>query len=176
MLITVVTIVACLSLRIKSILRRASVAPKSELRGAREVTPLLGTFDSARADRALSRAGYRRRSAGPLSVWGVKHPLAPLGTLVLHGSFILLAVGALVAAVPGTSFVGRARIDQGEYFSGVSAKYLEVSRAGERIKWITPLSFTVVDITGGAHTLRPSERFAVRIVSDVHGSGSVASR
>jgi len=84
---------------------------------------------------------------GPERLWAVKHRSAPLGSLLFHSSFLLLALGG--AMLYYTRFDGRVRLAEGQAFDG-------------RYQWIARLP-----LLGGA----PPLAFEVRSVEALTKGG-----
>lgn len=141
-----VSTVACLIPRFRSIVERARRMPSAvaspRIQGAVEVE---SAWDAGRAERCLARAGFRIRVTGDGWVWGVKRRWAPLGSLLFHASFLLLAA-AVLAGYYLPAFSGSAVLAEGESFTGARSQYEDAENKGSAKR--TPrVSFTVDSIT-----------------------------
>lgn len=184
----VVTTVACLIPRFRSIVSRARHIPASDAHPSMTAGVLLEeTWDAEKAVAVLRKSGYRRVAVGEGWAWGVKRRFSPLGSLAFHGSFLVLAAAVLVAHyIP--SFSGSVVVSEGETFSGARARYEDVRkqppsgpppRVSFKVDAIEPrfhddvLLFTRLDsrlrTAGGVETVRvgapwfPSPTTVVRI-------------
>jgi len=102
--------------------------------------PLPPDWNPARVTRTLLGFGYKVRSQGKHTLWGVKHRTAALGFLLFHLSFFLLFAGG--ALIYYTRFVGFAVLSEGQEFSGEYAAVHRNPPFGGR----PPLWFTVGQI------------------------------
>lgn len=141
-----VSTVACLIPRFRSIVDRARRIPLADASPTiHGVTRVESGWDAERAARCLARAGFRKRVAGDGWVWGVKRRWAPLGSLLFHGSFLLLAAAVLAGHLL-PAFSGSAVLSEGERFTGARPQYEDVETKGPG-KDIPRISFTVDSIT-----------------------------
>lgn len=144
--------VVCIGLRTASVVRRALFAPSPESRPrmGSSVTGLAGPWDAGRAEAALGAAGYRQVVLGEGWAWGVRRRWGPLGTLLFHGSFILVAASVLLAYyVP--AFSGSAVVAEGETFSGTAAEYADIEGSAEGTPAVPAVAFKVDEMRPRFH-------------------------
>jgi len=123
-------------------------------------SPLPAGFDGSSAATALRDAGYRPYCAGDRTYWGVRHRTAPLGFLLFHASFFLIAAGG--AWIFYTRFQAEAILSEGQPFTGYYSSYLRQPPAGNwpQLRFSlgeVELRFADGEVTGLAATLRLGE-------------------
>lgn len=82
------------------------------------VAPLPVGWTAAGATSRLRGFGYRAIRAGDDTIWAVRHRAAPFGFVLLHVSFIVLLVGAIL--IYYTRAVGSARLIEGQTWEGIA--------------------------------------------------------
>lgn len=79
--------------------------------------------------RVLRGFGYRAHGTGDGALWAIKHRTAPLGFVLFHASFLVLAIGAATMWV--TRFVAVVRVAEGQPFSGAYDRVLRHAPLGD---------------------------------------------
>lgn len=124
-LLIVLSAIACFRKRITALPKLVEATPRLPSRETEVVSDR--PFTPKEAAMALRRAGFRHVVAETDRVFGVRAAYAPFGNLLLHVAILLVVIAAGVSQIPGASFVGRARVAEGELFKGGRANFAETA-------------------------------------------------
>lgn len=155
--------VACMVQRFGVLRRKLPVQGRPKTVRPGEGIQVGGEFERDRAVRVLRKAGFRRIEADDTAAWGVVRPLGPLGNVVLHAGLVLLVIGGAMSAVPGGTFVGRARLIEGESFRGDRSQYFEIGH-GETPNPLAPVPpVRLASASGDAAVGRPATEMSASL-------------
>ncbi len=142
---------ACMLARLGGVIRvmRRSPSATSQPRTPADAESVPGVaWDAGAVSDSISSAGFKRLVAGDGWVWGVRNRFSPLGTVIFHTAFFVVAAGALMASQPADAFIGKCVVAEGETFSAVDGEYADELTPGA----VRPdVTFTAVDIEAAFH-------------------------